>query len=237
MTKKGYKWLGGTLFFFLILLTMASSVFASNVLKDDFSNIAGWDKQGVVVNLTQAWEGSMLQDPSVLYNQGGGALFKMWYGASGGGIGYASSNDGVTWTKYAGNPILANGPNGAIDDGATTVPSVVYKDGIYHMTYMIHDNQVARIAYAYATNPQGPWTKFGAILSPTLAWEDNFLYNTSLMYDSDNGIWKMWYTAGKIASAGGEPEFICYATATSITGPWTKYSGNPLISPMADGRI
>jgi hypothetical protein len=67
---------------------------------------------------------------------------------------------------------------------------------------------------------------------PTADWEDNYIYNSSLMYDAQEGLWKMWYTAGRIASAGGEPEFICYATATNPRGPWTKSPDNPLLSPQ-----
>jgi hypothetical protein len=32
------------------------------------------------------------------------------------------------------------------------------------------------------------------------------------VYDGRQRLWKMWYTACKIASAGGEPEYIYYAT-------------------------
>lgn len=203
---------------------------ATNIFTDNFSNIAGWDRKGVVVNFGLSWEGTMLQDPSVLYNQGGGALFKMWYGAAT-RIGYATSNDGITWSKSA-NPMLTIGANGATDDSWLTVPSVVLNNGVYYMTYCGYDGAVARIHLATATNPAGPWTKQGVVLSPDQAYEDNFLYNSSLMYD---GQWKMWYTAGKIASAGGEPEFIAYATASNPAGPWTKFSGNPIVSSMGDG--
>lgn len=211
--------------------TAAPAGAATNIFTDNFSNIAGWNRRGVVLNFGLSWEGTMLQDPSVLYNQGGGAPFKMWYGAAT-RIGYATSNDGISWTKSA-NPVLVAGPNGSTDDSWLTVPSVVYSNGVYYMTYCGNDGSVARIHLATATNPAGPWTKQGVVLSPDQAYEDNFLYNSSLMLD--NGQWKMWYTAGRIASAGGEPEFIAYATAPSAAGPWTKYGGNPIVRPMADG--
>ena len=72
------------------------------------------------------------------------------------------------------------------------------------------------------------------VLVPTEAWEDNWIYNSSLMFDAGANQWRMWYTAGKIASAGGEPQFICYATATDPKGPWTKFAGNPIVSPMVN---
>ena len=217
----------------LVTLISGQTVYGAVLFSDDFSNVAGWQRYGVVVNFGAGWEGTMLQDPSVLYNTGGGALFKMWYSA-GTAIGYATSNDGRTWTKYSGNPVLRVGAAGSTDSAWCCVPSVVYgPDGKYYMMYCGNNGSIARIHMATATNPQGPWTKVGPVISPSLSWEDNFIYNASLMYDG--GIWKVWYTAGKIASAGGEPETVCYATATSPTGPYTKYSGNPLLSPMNHG--
>jgi len=77
------------------------------------------------------------------------------------------------------------------------------------MSYFgVDGNGVGRVLYASATQPEGPWTKGGAIVSPDAAWEDNYIYNSVLMWDAQENIWKMWYTAGKIASAGGEPE-VC----------------------------
>src|SRR5687767_13219862 len=160
-----------------LILTLVASLFAgsrpasaaTNIFTDNFSNIAGWDRRGVVMNFGLPWEGTMLQDPSVLYNQGGGALFKMWYGAAT-RIGYATSSNGINWTKST-NPVLVAGANGATDDSWLTVPSVVLNNGTYYMTYCGNDGAVARIHLATATNPAGPWTKRGVILSPDQAYE------------------------------------------------------------------
>lgn len=203
-----------------------------NVMTDTFGNVAGWDRQGVVLATSLPWESTLMQDPSIVYNQGGGPKFKMWYGSLW-NIGYATSEDGRTWTKNP-NPVVSQTMDS--EGGALNQPSVVYRNGVWHMTYFgLGNDGVGRVHYAEATNPAGPWTKFGPVLVPTIAWEDDYIYNSSLMYDSQAGVWKMWYTAGKIASAGGEPEFICYATATNPRGPWTKSPSNPLVGPMGDG--
>ena len=213
-------------------LPVAAAPRAAVVFSDSFDNIAGWNRQGVVLAQSQSWETSLMQDPSVLHQQGSGPAFKMWYGSIN-NVGYAYSNDGIAWTKHSG-PVLT--PSLATESGALTVPSVVYLDGIYHMSYFgVDANGVGRIHYAEATDPAGPWTKYGPIVVPTTAWEDDYIYNSALMYDAQEHLWKMWYTAGRIASAGGEPEFICYATATNPRGPWTKSASNPLLTPMNDG--
>jgi hypothetical protein len=213
-------------------LPVAAAPRASVVFSDTFDNIPGWNRQGVVLAQSLPWESSLMQDPSVLYQQGNGPLFKMWYGSIS-NVGYAWSNDGITWTKNP-NPVLSQ--TLSTESGALTVPSVAYRNGIYHMSYFGVDAAgVGRIHYAEATDPAGPWTKYGPIVAPTAAWEDDYIYNSSLLYDAQEHLWKMWYTAGRIASAGGEPEFICYATATDPRGPWTKSPSNPLLRPMNDG--
>ena len=178
------------------------------------------------------WETSLLQDPCLVYNTGGGPLFKMWYGSLY-YVGYATSEDGVNWTKAA-DPVLSRSIEA--DHNNLNQPSVVYLDGTWHMTYFGIDSAgKGRVLYASARQPGGPWTKHGVILESTQPWEDDYIYNSSLYYEASERLWKIWYTAGKIASAGGEPEFICYATASNPAGPWTKYSGNPILKPMNDG--
>jgi hypothetical protein len=41
-----------------------------NVMKDSFGNVAGWNRQGVVLAQSLPWESSLMQDPTIVYNQG-----------------------------------------------------------------------------------------------------------------------------------------------------------------------
>lgn len=202
------------------------------LLRDDFGPIAGWKRQGVVMEKDLAWESTLLQDPCLVYATGGGALFKLWYGSLT-NIGYATSDDGFRWTKRRDQVIRQTLPSEA---KALNQPSVVHRDGIWHMTYFgVSDTGEGQIHYASARQPDGPWEKRGVVVTSTAAWEDRFVYNSSLLYDEDERIWKLWYTAGKIQSAGGEPRYICYATARDPAGPWQKHPGNPILRPMDDG--
>ncbi|MDY0914562.1 hypothetical protein [Rathayibacter festucae] len=205
---------------------------AQVLLRDTFQPVPGWERRGVILQKDLPWESDLLQDPCCVYDSGSGPLFKTWYGALH-GIGYATSEDGRTWTKRPEALLL---PTLETELGYLNQPSVVLHDGEWHMTYFGMDaSGTGRIHYAVATRPEGPFEKKGVVLAPTEAWEDGFLYNSSLMHDATAGQWKMWYTAGRIESAGGEPEFICYATADRPEGPWTKHPANPLVRPMADG--
>lgn len=52
-----------------------------------------------------------------------------------GRLGYAFSYDGITWTKYAGNPVLELGTIGQWDDSHVASGSLLYKDGRFHLWY------------------------------------------------------------------------------------------------------
>jgi len=64
-----------------------------------------------------AWDAGYLYSPTVVYD---GSTYAMWYSASDRSerlyrIGYATSKDGISWTKSAENPILSQGPPGSWD--------------------------------------------------------------------------------------------------------------------------
>lgn len=206
---------------------------------DNFTGVSHteWNKYSgnpVLDVVASSWESSKVADPWVIYDTG---TYHMWYwGYSGNAqIGYASSTDGISWSKYGSNPIVIKGSAGSYDDQHAHKPTVVYKDEIYYMFYSAQKSGGNRtIALATSTSPTGPWTKYtgNPVLSPTEAWEDNFLDTPSIMYDSDDSIWKMWYSAGTIISS--EPEYWSYATSSDGYN-WTKYDSNPIQSPPNDG--
>jgi predicted GH43/DUF377 family glycosyl hydrolase len=101
------------------------------------------------------------------------APYKMWYaGQSGvfGDIGYATSTDGITWTKYTDGgllpvPVLDHGAPGSADSFSAADPSVLKDGSTWKMWYTGDDSNKKRIAYA--TSPDGvSWTKGGKVLSP-----------------------------------------------------------------------
>jgi len=192
-------------------------------LFDDFNNLpSAWVKSGPVMTPTQAWEGTMVRDPSVLYQS---EQYSMWYWNDNISIGYATSVDGINWTKYSDNPVFTNALR----------PSVVYKSGTYYLFYAKTDETA--IGLATAANPQGPFTDRGLVLSATEMWETDMIRGPSVWYDSDTEIFKLWYSAGSISPAGvpwTEPAAIGYATSPNgIT--WTKYTNNPILQGLNDG--
>jgi hypothetical protein len=78
-------------------------------------------------------------------------------------IGYATSPDGISWTKYASNPILNFGVSG--NDSVELIGSSFYVDelGRIHLWYVGRDSgSVARVMYAYSDNWVS-WTRNSAL--------------------------------------------------------------------------
>ena len=80
-----------------------------------------------------AWDSGGVFSPMVIRE---GGQYKMWYG---GGtdfynkIGYATSPDGINWTKYAGNPIIV--PDALWELDATSNHFVMHSSIGYQMWY------------------------------------------------------------------------------------------------------
>jgi len=102
-----------------------------------------------------------------------GAPFKMWYSGRVdvfGGIGYATSVDGVSWVKYQGGgalpvPVLNHGPAGSADSFSAADPAVIKDGSTWKMWYTGDDSSKKRIAYATSQNGIG-WAKGGKVIAP-----------------------------------------------------------------------
>lgn len=110
-----------------------------------------------------AWDAEGVSPCSVIKN---GSQYRMWYlGRSGQGaqsVGYATSSDGVNWTKYSGNPVFT-GVNGRWDTKVYYF-QVRYARGMYRMSYT---GKGSPYKIGYATSPDGiNWTRSKAPSAP-----------------------------------------------------------------------
>ena len=165
-------------------------------------------------------------------------IYKMWYIAEGNEhyrIGYASSEDGRNWEKYAGNPILNLGPNGTWDDSELLHPSVVYDGESYHMWYNGYGQGQQRTGYAESSDGI-TWVKYTG--NPVLSlgsegeWDDSQLGLMSVMHHS--GMFHMWYSAGHGPREDDWIYRIGYATSTDGI-QWAKYTMNPVLDIGEEG--
>jgi len=189
-----------------------------------------WNAYGRVLQkgAPDSWEAT-LGRPSVILD---GVTYKMWYHGYSpiqqfARIGYATSSDGISWTKYSGNPVLTPGSNGGWDDWNVHSPSVL-KDGFtYKMWYGGQNYQYSPERIGYATSPDGiSWTKYSG--NPVLVpgsnggWDDKHVTEQFVMKDGTT--YKMYY-AGQSYSDTAQ-----IGLATSTDGmSWTKYASNPVL--------
>lgn len=183
-----------------------------------------WARQGTVLVAAATWEGLGILEPSVLYES---STFKMWY--RGGGLhgptnafGYATSSDGLTWTKGT-NPQFGNGTGGEASN--VICPTVVKVGATYYLYYSRLTDNTLKVA----TSSDGlTWT----IQGTTMAKPAGFTYwgNTSVW--NEGATWKMLVEAYVTAAALWK---IHYATSSDGIA-WTMgNSGNPLTSLSVGG--
>lgn len=129
-----------------------------------------WKRKGTALRAGKPgeWDGLLVGRPSVLFEDG---QFRMWYdgrkdlppGApdanapksptSTRSVGYATSKDGLDWTKYAKNPVHGNDAGG--------VHVVRFRD-CYVMTYESHSGTMASVSRNGVS-----WRRAGMLLEPS----------------------------------------------------------------------
>ena len=126
-------------------------------------------------------------------------------------------------TRYAGNPLLRNGPE-AWDD-LKTGPRVVLVVGAgdYRMWYEAVSSS-GITAVGYATSSDGlSWAKQGVVISPTLGWEESEVSPNAILVE--NGEYRLYYHGGGYTDPGGGPRYgnARIGLATSTDGlAWIK---------------
>jgi predicted GH43/DUF377 family glycosyl hydrolase/DNA-binding MarR family transcriptional regulator len=105
------------------------------------------------------WDNYNVLEPTVIYD---GLVFHMWYAGNYGynnRIGYATSYNGIDWTRYRQNPVLDVGPFGCWDDDHLTGHAVIQEGSNIRMWYSGHHGNNIRIGYA-TSNDMSSWTKY-----------------------------------------------------------------------------
>jgi len=183
-----------------------------------------WTKHGMVLDVgPNAWESKGAYSPSVLYDSNAGK-YKMWYTGYDGSknrIGYATSTDGINWTKHGNYVLCYNGDNSAS-------PSVIYDSntGEYRAWYQTFTDRWA-IVYAHSSDGIS-WTTESAAALPTIPDSyEHHLMDPFVIYDSASGEYKMWYAGFNKNKSRAK---IFYATSSSgNNGTWTKDINNPVL--------
>lgn len=180
----------------------------------------------------EEWEDTYIGPGSVIIHEG---IYHMWYSAGhfpGAGnedfkIGHATSDDGLSWTKDE-NPVLGPGEADEWDSRGVSFPSVLLREGVFHMWFTGYSSDGIFYSIGYATSTDGlNWEKNAG--NPVLEngssgeWDNGNLKAPSVVFDGSE--YHMFYDAFT-NNAGNS---IGHATSTDGIS-WTKDPQNPILS-------
>ncbi|HZU37514.1 MAG TPA: family 43 glycosylhydrolase [Gemmataceae bacterium] len=151
-----------------------------------------------VLSPEQPWEKVAVMCPDVLYDRTT-SRYKMWY--SGGeqyepnAIGYATSSDGLHWTRGRRNPVFEPEPKHAWEKDRVTACHLIRRGGWYIMFYIgFHEQQHAQIGAARSRDGVTGWQRHPAnpIVRPSArAWDADAVYKPFALFDGRR--WLLWY--------------------------------------------
>jgi len=158
-----------------------------------------------VLSADSPWEKNIaVMCPHVLWDEQA-QVYRMWY--SGGeqyepnAIGYATSKDGLTWTKHPNNPVFRADKDNSWEQHKVTACQVV-REGDWHVMFYIgfEDEDLAQIGVARSRDGITGWERHPA--NPIIrarvrpgAWDFDACYKPYAILD--RGRWLLWYNGRK----------------------------------------
>ncbi len=153
-----------------------------------------------------AWDQGGVVSGAVLFD---GSTYHMWYAGlrtippvwPDADIGYAWSQDGVTWNRHP-DPVLVR--DGTWDSAGICPGAVVWDGALYHMWY-VGGTSSSFTQTGYATSPDGvTWTPYGG--NPVLTGDPaagTRPRRTSTAVIADGGTYLAWYNGCPAAGSPG----------------------------------
>ncbi len=151
-----------------------------------------------VLSAEQPWERVAVMCPHVLRDEKQ-KLYRMWY--SGGeqyepnAIGYATSEDGLKWTKHEKSPVFRAEPKNVWEKDRGTACQVVRLGEWYVMFYIgFRDRDHAQIGLARSKDGITGWQRHRAnpIIRPgKRQWDADAVYKPYAIFDGKR--WLLWY--------------------------------------------
>jgi beta-1,2-mannobiose phosphorylase / 1,2-beta-oligomannan phosphorylase len=182
-----------------------------------------WVRQSAhpVLEPTVAWEGVAVMCPHVMWDAAK-QIWRMWY--SGGeqyepnAIGYATSPDGLRWTKCPANPVITPEAGDIWERQRVTAAQIIHREGWYYAFYIgFRDVDHAQIGLARSKDGITNWVRHAGnpIVRPTPGgWDADACYKPYAVHE--NGRWMLWYNGrngsveqiGLVTQAGDELQFV-----------------------------
>ena len=187
----------------------------------------GWEKEKRNPILSEQY--GVIFDVSIMKEDG---LYKMWLSwRTRKGLGYSESRDGLHWSEPV--SILDPVPGSDWEADELSRPSVLKKNGKYLMWYCgsikpYMEDGTTLIGMAESEDGLH-WTRLNGgrpLFGFTQEWEDHAVMCPHVVYEEENGLFKMWYSGGN----NHEPVAIGYAVSRDGLH-WEKYVQNPVLTP------
>lgn len=189
---------------------------------------------------SEPWEGPEVSPTTVIWDSAAG-LFKMWYHGGGNDaprmIGYATSPDGLTWSKHPGNPVLEPGRPGRWDDRYVADVKVVKRNENEFLLWYkgVRDSDgLAQVGLARSADGVN-WTKEpgNPVFSPSSGgWDGGSIQGVGVELNRESGIFHMWYPADSSLPLDGD-DGIGYACSRDGE-VWQRGGENPVLKPNPD---
>lgn len=209
-----------------------------------------WTRHGsnpvLLPGVSGDWDDLGVAGPVVLYDPTSATPYKMWYKGwradQSGYLGYATSTDGITWTKYNNpgtnspefvnsDPVLQWGPQGAFDGNDLGLVSIVKEGDLYRMWYAGYPGDYEefpaeykrdRIAFAYSIDGIN-WRKYNGNpvfmeSNDDLKFDGQGVYDPMVIKDNNNN-YKMWYVGSFNCISETCDMAFGYATSQAYGGP------------------
>jgi predicted GH43/DUF377 family glycosyl hydrolase len=172
-----------------------------------------WDAMGAIM-------------PTVVKTDAGYFMYYAGTSTADYSIGVATSEDGLSWTKYLDNPIF--GPGGEAHPWrryAVNSPMALHVDGRIQLWFSGRQEETGNIGIGLAESLDG-LTFSEVSANPVFAadpanadWEGEAVAHPSVLLR--DGVYEMWYSTGL--------HRIGYAISTNGSD-WTRYCGGPVLS-------
>ncbi len=155
-----------------------------------------------VLSADSPWENVAVMCPHVVYDDGA-RLYRMWY--SGGeqhepnAVGYATSEDGLTWVKHKDNPIFRPDPTNVWEQDRVTGCQVIRQGDWFLMFYIgFQDGNHSQTGLARSRDGITGWQRHPA--NPLIRrgrdkWDHDAVYKPYAILD--DGHWLLWYNGRK----------------------------------------
>jgi len=157
-----------------------------------------------VLSPEEPWENVAVMCPHVLRDEKD-KLFRMWYSAGEqyepNAIGYATSADGLAWTKWPANPVLVANCDNGWEQHKVTGCQVIAR-GQWHLMFYIgfRDEHHAQIGLARSRDGVTDWHRHpnNPIVFPVKgSWDGDACYKPFAIYEAEKDRWLLWYNGRK----------------------------------------